>query len=431
MDQIKLSLESFTAEDILKILNLEKDFFSPPIPESFDFLGYSNKLSKHAKFLAVRKDSKLLGFAAFYLNEVLHQIYISHLCVHPEGRHIGLGKRMIEWLSQTYSADFSSIGLEVDKVNFVGREFYKRLNFTIKEEGEYKYLLEKKLLKQSIATENLENLIQKKHDYLLCIDSDGCVMDSMSVKHIECFGPCMVQEWKLEHFAEDACKIWNQVNLYSNTRGINRFKGLYLVLLQINESYKKIEGLDDLNAWCKNSKTLSNEALEEEIRINPREILKKALNWSIISNIEIRNKYSKIIPFKGVEKALLKASEVADIAIVSSATKIALQHEWESYGLLKYTSQLLSQETGSKEYCIARLLEAGYSQNKVIMIGDAPGDKKAADTNGIHFFPINVKYETESWNDFTIKGLDNFISLNYDEYGKIKYVEFLNNLGIS
>ena len=39
---------------------------------------------------------------------------------------------------------------------------------------------------------------QKQKDYLVCVDSDGCAMDTMDIKHIRCFGPCMVREWGLE-----------------------------------------------------------------------------------------------------------------------------------------------------------------------------------------------------------------------------------------
>jgi hypothetical protein len=36
---------------------------------------------------------------------------------------------------------------------------------------------------------------ERKHDFLVCVDSDGCVMDTMNCKHFHCFGPCMVAEW--------------------------------------------------------------------------------------------------------------------------------------------------------------------------------------------------------------------------------------------
>ena len=43
---------------------------------------------------------------------------------------------------------------------------------------------------------------QKKKEYLVCVDSDGCAMDTMDIKHIRCFGPCMVKQWKLERWQD-------------------------------------------------------------------------------------------------------------------------------------------------------------------------------------------------------------------------------------
>ena len=77
----------------------------------------------------------------------------------------------------------------------------------------------------------------KKHDYLICVDSDGCAMDTMDIKHFRCFGPCMVEEWGLGQWAEPVLSRWNDINLYTMTRGINRFKGLAMALREINEQY--------------------------------------------------------------------------------------------------------------------------------------------------------------------------------------------------
>ena len=55
----------------------------------------------------------------------------------------------------------------------------------------------------------------KKHDYLVCVDSDGCVMDTMNCKHFHCFGPCMVTEWGLEAWKDEILDRWNVINLFS------------------------------------------------------------------------------------------------------------------------------------------------------------------------------------------------------------------------
>ena len=76
---------------------------------------------------------------------------------------------------------------------------------------------------------------EKQSEYLICIDSDGCAMDTMEVKHRECFGPQWIYTYGLEAHFDECMKIWLDINLYSITRGINRFKGLALALKQIEE----------------------------------------------------------------------------------------------------------------------------------------------------------------------------------------------------
>ena len=87
---------------------------------------------------------------------------------------------------------------------------------------------------------------ERKHDYLVCVDSDGCVMDTMNCKHFHCFGPCMVAEWGLEEWKQPILDRWNVINLFSMTRGINRFKGLAMALKEIDGKYTKITGVDAL-----------------------------------------------------------------------------------------------------------------------------------------------------------------------------------------
>ena len=77
---------------------------------------------------------------------------------------------------------------------------------------------------------------KKNKDFLVCIDSDGCAIDSMNIKHINCFGPEMIGEWGLDEWRGEILDRWNEINLYSLTRGINRFKGLLMALCEIDEN---------------------------------------------------------------------------------------------------------------------------------------------------------------------------------------------------
>ncbi len=273
---------------------------------------------------------------------------------------------------------------------------------------------------------------KKQKDYLICVDSDGCAMDTMDIKHIRCFGPCMVDEWGLHAWRDEILTRWNEINLYTVTRGINRFKGLAMALLEINEKYTEIEGVDALKSWADNSPELSNNALKAEIEKCPGEqIFKKALSWSIAVNASINDlPDDEKLPFPLAREALEFAHARADVAIVSSANLDAVLEEWEKYGLLEHTDIVLAQNAGSKAFCIGELLKAGYSRENVLMCGDAPGDADAAEKNGVFYFPILVRRERESWQEFMDEGFERLLSGEFaGEYQERKIKEFYKNLG--
>ena len=68
------------------------------------------------------------------------------------------------------------------------------------------------------------------HPFLICIDSDGCVFDTMEIKHKECFCPATVEHFHLQPVSRYARDAWDFVNLYSCFRGIHRLRALLKVL---------------------------------------------------------------------------------------------------------------------------------------------------------------------------------------------------------
>ncbi len=275
-------------------------------------------------------------------------------------------------------------------------------------------------------------LYQKRKEYLICVDSDGCAMDTMDIKHFRCFGPCMVKEWGLEQWESEILKRWNEINLYTMTRGINRFKGLSLALSEINDKYTPIEAIDELTFWAENSPELSNSSLERILQEKPNCVsLRKALSWSKAVNESITQLPEECkLPFPMAKEALEFAHERADIAIVSSANPDAVLEEWEKFGLLPHTDIVLAQDAGSKAFCIGELLKKGYAPENVIMCGDAPGDLQAARKNGVFYYPILVGHEKESWEEFISCAFERLINNTYGgQYEKQKETDFLKNLG--
>ena len=87
----------------------------------------------------------------------------------------------------------------------------------------------------------------------------------------------------------------------------------------------------------------------------------------------------------------------------------------------------MAQNVGSKAFCIGEMLKKGYEKDKVLMTGDAPGDHDAAKKNDVFYYPILVRHEKESWDEFVATAIPKLISGDYaGAYQKI--AEFLNNL---
>ena len=275
---------------------------------------------------------------------------------------------------------------------------------------------------------------ERKHDYLVCVDSDGCVMDTMNCKHFNCFGPCMVTEWGLEQWKEEILDRWNVINLFSMTRGINRFKGLAMALKEIDGKYTRIAGVDALVHWADTAPALSNDgaakAAEAAEDADAKLVLTKALNWSKAVNAAIVELDESLkVPYDGAKEGLAAAHQFADVAMVSSANRDAVEEEWGKFGLLEHTDIVLAQDVGSKAACIKEMLKFGYDLDKVVMVGDAPGDCDAAEKNGVYYYPILVNHEKASWDEAIAVAFGKLQSGEYAEYGAEMKQKFLQNLG--
>ena len=275
---------------------------------------------------------------------------------------------------------------------------------------------------------------ERKHDYLVCVDSDGCVMDTMNCKHFHCFGPCMVDEWGLQQWQDAILERWNVINLFSMTRGVNRFKGLAMALGEIDETYKPIPGVKALQDWAATAPALSNDgvakAAAEAADPEAKRIFEKALSWSKAVNAAIVQLDEALkVPYDGAKEGLAAAHTFADVAMVSSANRDAVEEEWGKFGLLAHTDIVLAQDIGSKAACIAEMMKFGYDPNKVLMVGDAPGDSDAAKKNGVYYYPILVNHEKESWDEAIAVAFDKLQSGDYAAYGEEKQQQFLQNLG--
>ncbi len=275
----------------------------------------------------------------------------------------------------------------------------------------------------------------KTKNFFIGIDSDGCAFDTMEIKHKECFIPNIINSWDLQpvsRFARDAAEF---VNLYSVHRGCNRFIALELVFDLLAEwdeplarGYKTPE-IDPLRKWIKEETRLSSATLTEKVAESQDPVLKKALAWSDAVNKTVAKLVHGVPPFPHVRESLEKISPAADIMVVSATPCEALEREWKEHNIAGYTGMICGQELGKKAEHLEHGAAGRYEPTKILMIGDAPGDMKAAKANNALFYPVNPGKEAASWQRFYEEAADKFFAGEYaGDYEQKLIDEFMTYL---
>ena len=112
---------------------------------------------------------------------------------------------------------------------------------------------------------------QPGSDFFIGIDSDGCVFDSMEIKHKECFVPMFVKHNGLQAVSKYARQVWEFVNLYSKTRGTNRFPAMVRSLELLRERPEvqarnvNVPSHPALDEWMARETKLGNATLAAEV----------------------------------------------------------------------------------------------------------------------------------------------------------------------
>ena len=273
--------------------------------------------------------------------------------------------------------------------------------------------------------------IKPEKEFFIGIDSDGCVFDTMEIKQKECFCPNFIKYWNLQIISRYARETWEFVNLYSKTRGYNRFLALIEAITLLQDRFEvktrkaKLPDMKPIIEWTKKESKLGNPALEKYTSTINEPILNRALNWSKAVNEDIKELVKGIPPFPYVKESLEKIIKNADSIVVSQTPVEALTREWEENDLEKFVRFIAGQEYGTKAEHIALGAKGKYPDNKILMIGDAYGDYKAAKSNEVLFYPVNPGHEEESWERFYKEALDKFFNGTYKgDYEKSLIDEF-------
>jgi phosphoglycolate phosphatase-like HAD superfamily hydrolase len=261
--------------------------------------------------------------------------------------------------------------------------------------------------------------LKKEHEFLVGIDSDGCIFDTMEIKQKECFIPNTCKYFGLQPVAKYAREAGEFVNLYSKWRGVNRFPALIKIfeLLEDRDEVRErgvaLPNYATLKEWIASEGKLGNPALEKKVAETGDPFLTQTLAWSKAVNKTVEDIVFNVPPFPFVRESLEKIRKTADAIVVSQTPTEALVREWQEHGIDGFVEVIAGQEMGTKTEHLAYAIEGRWQKDHVLMIGDAPGDRKAAKSNGVLFYPINPGAEEASWKKFYAEAYDKFINGTY------------------
>jgi phosphoglycolate phosphatase-like HAD superfamily hydrolase len=264
-----------------------------------------------------------------------------------------------------------------------------------------------------------------KQKFFVGIDSDGCAFDTMGIKQRECFCPWMIGYFGLQPVAQAARECKDFADLFSKTRGANRHKTLKLIIADLLPRHPmtkargfKVPQYPHYFAWVDDPKSLlSNDGLKQAIEKarspEAKAELELALAWSKKVNEAIGQIVKDMPPFPYVRESLEKIQPLADVIVVSATPGEALIREWREHDIAAYAEVIAGQEMGTKTQHLEYATKGRYEKDHVLMVGDAPGDMKAARANNALFYPINPGDEVESWKRFHNEAFDRFIKGTY------------------
>ncbi len=269
---------------------------------------------------------------------------------------------------------------------------------------------------------------EPKSKFFVGIDSDGTVFDSMNPKHFDAFIPAAKEIWGFGGHESDFETVWNKVNLYSKTRGVNRFAALDMVLKRFSDRFVPEKYDEHLSLFIGSGHALSEKSLVEFNKEINSPFLYEVIKWSKLSDELFEQCENRKDLFEGIKDIIQAMSQKADIMIVSAAASKGLYSDWNEAGLMDFVSMGAGQDLGGKDKQLAFACHK-YPVGHTILLGDAPGDYEAAQKNNALFFPIIPGSENASWKRFIEEGFDRFLAETYSgEYQDKLITEFLDFL---
>ncbi|MFW6146230.1 MAG: HAD family hydrolase [Planctomycetota bacterium] len=238
----------------------------------------------------------------------------------------------------------------------------------------------------------------RRHACCLAVDWDGTCKDTMTAKWQHGFNLAITRSWPaLEPYQAEIDEVCRRVNMIDEaTAGVQRFVALTIMMerwaargLPVADLSAFARAVADVDARGDRHGTATYRRLQAAYGYDDA-----PLRWSDLSDELIARSARDAVVFDGCREALTGMRDRADRIVVSASKTDAVRDDLRRDGMADLFDALLAQDFLPKHGTLAGL--AG-KYDRVLFIGDTPGDARAADDAGVDFYRIRTGREPASW----------------------------------
>ena len=124
---MSLNVRRMAAVDLATVAELDSLSFSQPWPQKAFWVELSNP---NARCWVSEQDGRLVGVLVIWV--ILDEGHIATIAVHPDVRHRGIGRKLLQTGMDAASAEgVTTFHLEVRAGNFAAQKMYEGFGFTV------------------------------------------------------------------------------------------------------------------------------------------------------------------------------------------------------------------------------------------------------------------------------------------------------------
>lgn len=147
---IGIVIRPMEIDDLKKILEMEKQFFS--IPWTYDLFFSELTRNRYARYFVLEKNREIIGYLGFWHKGA--SFHITNIAITEKYRRKGYGKKLLKFIEKiAATSKIKKISLEVRRSNCIAQDMYKKYGYKVirvlknyyQEEKEDALVMEKKL----------------------------------------------------------------------------------------------------------------------------------------------------------------------------------------------------------------------------------------------------------------------------------------------